>query len=991
MQNIKSLVDKFNKNIIEYKSSAKYNELSCRIEFIDPLLEILGWDVRNEQALPPYFREVIAENYSEESGRPDYSMTLKGVAKFFVEAKKPSVDICTNKDAAFQTRRYGWNARHRIAVLTNFEYLIIYDTSYLPKETDSADIARYRKYHFSEYIEKLEQIKQIISKESIYTGGFDVYVDNFLPIEERHSEQVDEHFLKQINEWRVILSNYLYLSNEKFKSITVLSDVVQEFINQIIFLRICEDRNLPLYYKLKETLQNQNQLKQKLNELFRNADKRYNSGLFEREYIIFDLNNQIIFDIIEKLYYPQSPYLFNIIESNLLGKIYEMFLTEQLVVKNEKIELTKKRDCINRSVVTTPVEIVKYMVNKSLNLLCQNKTPEQLLGLKIADIACGSGIFLTEVFDYLNNYCIQWYLENSPEYLIELNGGRKKLPLGFKKQLMCSCIYGIDIDIHAVEAAKFSLLIKLIEDETTPSVEAFTPILPDLKSNILYGNSLIDERFLENIDPSCFQEIVPFNWSLINEGNLFDLILGNPPYVNTEDMHSLLPGHELQLYKDKYFSAYKQFDKYFIFLERAIDKIKENGLVCYIIPNKFFKIGAGQNLRELISKKNYLNSLDDFGDAQLFSDKTIYSSVILINKSGNERFTYTKVNSTSALWIGEEKNQICIESDYLDNQPWKLSTDINFLNFYKELHAISVPITKYVEIFNGIQTSAESPIPVYWFSQSEIIGETTGSFIILRGEQKFNIEKAILKPFFKPAKKNERGLNSYSPIHTDKWIIFPYDKCGKLFDIATMESKFNGAYEYLLYYYDRLLPKCLSPKGTRDVPNATQETWFQYGRTQSLTAFINTPKLIVGILSKEPMYAFDKNDMLIASGGTAGYCAISLKKDSPYRLEYIQAWLSHPYTEKILRLSASDFEGGYMARGTLLLKTLPFVEIDFNNINQKAIYDNIILKTQRIYSINENLSENPDKAISITLNREKINLSKEIERLIGSIYTSFKD
>ena len=61
--------------------------------------------------------------------------------------------------------------------------------------------------------------------------------------------------------------------------------------------------------------------------------------------------------------------------------------------------------------------------------------------------------------------------------------------------------------------------------------------------------------------------------------------------------------------------------------------------------------------------------------------------------------------------------------------------------------------------------------------------------------------------------------------------------------------------------------------------------------------------LIVKVMAKDnPMYAMDKNDMLIASGGTAGYCAISQKSDSPYELEYIQAWLANSYTEKLFNI-----------------------------------------------------------------------------------------
>ena len=133
---LKQLVQRFTDNITEYKKET-YNEHSCRDEFINPLLEILGWDVANKRGLAPQFREVIAEYHASSSDRPDYSLTLRGVAKIFVEAKKPHVDISRESAPAIQTRKYGWNAKHKIAVLTNFEYFIIYDTTSIPSVKDS--------------------------------------------------------------------------------------------------------------------------------------------------------------------------------------------------------------------------------------------------------------------------------------------------------------------------------------------------------------------------------------------------------------------------------------------------------------------------------------------------------------------------------------------------------------------------------------------------------------------------------------------------------------------------------------------------------------------------------------------------------------------------------------------------------------------------------------------------------------------------------------
>lgn len=109
------------------------------------------------------------------------------------------------------------------------------------------------------------------------------------------------------------------------------------------------------------------------------------------------------------------------------------------------------------------------------------------------------------------------------------------------------------------------------------------------------------------------------------------------------------------------------------------------------------------------------------------------------------------------------------------------------------------------------------------------------------------------------------------------------------------------------------------------------------------------------------MYAYDTQDMLIASGGTAGYCAIAASKDCKYDLAYIQAWLNHPYTEQLLCTMGSDFEGGYTARGTYLLKKIPFLELDFAKKEQKAAYDAVVSDTKKIYHLNERLQTKSDR------------------------------
>lgn len=983
---LERLVAQYQKNREFYRTAKEFNEQDCRDEFISPLLECFGWDVHNQNGVSPQYKEVVVERFSNSGDRPDYALTLNGVSKIFVEAKKPAVAITEDGIPAIQARRYGWNAKHKLSILTNFEYILIYDATNKPQAGDRATVSLYRKYHYLDYLKNYEEIYTLISRESVYSGEYDKFVNENFTDRGRYSTEVDEVFLKQINEWRLEIGEYLYQKYARYRDVNVLNDTVQEFMNQIVFLRICEDRNLPVYQSLKDTAQNKEELQKALTKAFREADKQYNSKLFAGENIIFDLNNEIIFNMIISLYYPQTPYLFHIIEPGILGKIYETLLTESLIVKNNHIILAAKKEYKYRSVVSTPIEIVKYMTKNTLESVCRGKTPEEIKKLQIADLACGSGVFLEEAYQFLIDYCVEWYTKYQPEFLLELSNGKKKLSLTDKKDILMKCIYGVDIDVHAVEVSKFSLLIKLLEDETPASVKECVPILPDLSSNIKNGNSLIsrDDLESEEVTVEILCDIKPFQWDDINGGQKFDAIVGNPPYVKTEDIHTLESEREFDIYKTKYKSAYKQFDKYFLFIEKAAELLKEEGEICYIVPNKFYKIVAGQELRRLLSR--HILKLDDFGDMQLFPDKTIYSCIITVRKKLCETVRYTKVTSLTDLWAGGEQEHIEIKNSLLDEAPWRLSTDIEFMKMIARVEENGKPLGRMVDIFNGIQTSAERPKPVYWFSKEEVVSETAKELIVKKFGREYSIEKDILKPYFKPTKADEKGMGTYSVLKTDKKIIFPYRSDGSLIDMDTMKSKYPGTYHYLLACYDLLVPKCLNRGKGRDIKNATADTWYQYGRTQAITAFVNTPKLIVRVLSKEPMYAYDENDMLIASGGTAGYCAIAKLPDSKYDLCYIQAWLNHPYTERLFQIMGSDFEGGFTARGTYLLKKIPFVELNFDDEKQKVLYDAVVNATKKIYKLNAALDKKKDKATIGVVEKEKETLHRQIVNDIAKIY-----
>ena len=996
---LEQLVKNFKKNYLFMKESKnKYNEHSTRVEYIDPFFELLGWDVANKLGKQPSLRDVIPESYTTATLRPDYKFSVNGISKFFLEAKKPSVNIATDLKAIFQTRSYGWSQKHYISVLTNFEYLLIFDATVAPTVADNEKTGLLKIYHYEEYISKWDEIAELLSYENVRNGIIEKKFSYL--IEQASASPIDEHFLQLINGWRINIASDIYTKDNQLSE-TYLNEIIQRFINQMIFLRICEDKNLPLYHKLEASLDEN--VKNKLLEIIKDADKKYNSGIFEDSEILEVIEDETLTEVIKSLYYPISPYAFSILEPNILGEIYELFLTEKITIIDGKVLLTKKDPNLNRDVVTTPYEIVKVMVDKALSPYCENKSVEELLKLKIADISCGSGIFLIEVFEYLLNKVHQWYLENNPEQLVEAANGEKVLSIDLKIRVLTECIYGIDIDTYAVEVAKFSLMLKLLEEEDVYSLENRNRILPVLDENIKVGNALIDSN-MYGIDEVIEKrlKIYPFDWSF-NDGQVekFDIIIGNPPYVTTEDMIGQLLKEEYELYKSCYTSAYKQFDKYFIFIERAIERLKEDGSLVYIIPNKFTKIESGKKLRELITDNKLLKHYIDFGSLQLFrgsskntKNLTTYSSIIHLKKDNGIYFNYQKVSDKQS-WFNEYFERLTDESyelelNSVDEKPWILPKSKKEQALLEKVFRKSQALNEIADVFNGIQTSAERP-PVYWFAEDEIVKETATHYSVNRMDKTFEIEKEILRPFYKPTKKVEKNLGSYDIVKTNKYIIFPYDLNGKIYSEEVLQSEFSGTWEYLESNYELLVPKQVSSIGKRDVPHATNESWYHYGRIQALTKFIDKPKLIVGVLSSKPFYYLDNEDMLIASGGTAGYCAISQKEDSEYAIEFLQAVLTHPLMEWIISMTASEFDNGFHARGTALLRKLPIVKIDFENVYDVEKYTSIVNLSRDIYALNNRLENKLDSKTKKILGNDRSTKIKEIQSIIWKLYEMNED
>jgi adenine-specific DNA-methyltransferase len=648
---ITRLCTTFNENIDQYLQSG-YKEAQLRKEFIDKFFISLGWDVNNDEMRTEKYKEVINEDAIKIGGSikaPDYAFRIGGMRVFFVEAKKPSVNIKDDPEPAFQLKLYAWNSKIPISILTNFRYFAVYDCSMKPNLKDAASVGRLLLIEFQDYVAKIDSITDVFSKDAVLRGSFDRYAQ----AKKRATTEVDSVFLKEIEEWRAALSKNIALRNADL-SVSELNFCVQQTINRILFLRICEDKNIETHEWLKNINQKGN-VYGRLLEYFKHADEKYNSGIFD--FVSDKISDQIKIDdkvldeIISSLYYPHSSYDFSVLSVEILGSVYERFLGNTIrLTPSHQAKVEQKLEVRQAGgVYYTPDYVVDYIVRSTIGSLIEGKSLEQIEKIRILDPASGSGTFLVRAYSYLLDFYLAYYIKNPRKYKKEIYQVKENqwlLTTEVRKKILLNNIFGVDIDPQAVEITKLSLLLKVLENETKESVNQQLKLfqeraLPNLDNNIKCGNSLVNSSFfsqsrLEPLDTQELSNINPFDWDnektgfgkIKKEGG-FDIIIGNPPYVK-EDVRREIFDWVKRTDMRKYYQKY--MDIWYFFTCKSLDLLKPGGFHSFIAQNNWITSDGASILRDKILTEGKLVCFFDFNEFKVFRDASIQTMVFVLQK-----------------------------------------------------------------------------------------------------------------------------------------------------------------------------------------------------------------------------------------------------------------------------------------------------------------------------------------------------------------------
>jgi len=732
------LTDLFELNKRQYNTSA-YDEANTRTDFIDKFFELLGWDIRNEQGYSEQYREVVREDKVTIGGKvkaPDYAFRIGGVRKFFVEAKKPSVNIKDELEPAFQVRRYGYTAKLPLCILTDFEEFAVYDTRIKPSPSDKPSAARIFYCTFDEYHKNFDFIFNTFSKEAILKGDFDSYVQEKKG--KGAATEVDKELLKLIESWRTDIAKNIALHNPLL-SIYHLNTAVQKIIDRIIFLRIAEDKEMEEYGLLKKITES-GAVYQKLQGVFDKADVKYNSGLFKphdwlRSLIIDD---GVLSSIINGLYYPECPYEFSILPVEILGNIYEQFLGKTIKFRNIGGRVSSDRTNTRHTAVIeekpevkkaggvyyTPQYIVRYIVENTLGVKIKGQSPDAVAKLKVVDPACGSGSFLVEAYQQLLNYHLDYYsnekerkqaLKNSRIY--ETGKNIYKLTIEEKQRILLNNIYGVDIDSQAVEVTKLSLYLKLLENEgseTQGLLFKFSDLtlLPSLDSNIKCGNSLVgsdyyNEKDLSLFDDEVMRKINTFDWDkefleVFAQGG-FDCVIGNPPYVFARESDEKGMGDDDKLYYySKYQTAKYQINLYHLFIEKGCLLLKDNGIFSYIIPNNWLTVNSNKDLREFILQKANISILNF--KYKVFEGADVDTCILNFENSKNNK----TISLLECIEKGEYKLISKTETDvFFATKEYIINIDLfkrsEFIALINKIEQNTCELKNYAEVKAGLQ------------------------------------------------------------------------------------------------------------------------------------------------------------------------------------------------------------------------------------------------------------------------------------------------
>lgn len=749
-----------------------HGETNIRSNYIDVLFEALGWNMKSHHEV---VREYSQRDRSNDGGtkKVDYAFKINGKLKFFVEAKEASVDLEHDKDAAYQAKRYAYssNGKAPIVILTDFQEFRVFNVLKAPSyDNVNKELLKTHTMEYTDYIEKWDILWDSFSKEAVTGGSLDVLRGKI----DKNTKTMDVDFLEQITSWRELLARNVTLRNKEL-SVDELNEAVQRILDRLLFIRNLEDREIEAENTLLDKTKKTDEIYKSIVPIFRSLDETYNGLLFKKHFSEdLTIDDKTIKDIIKSMCYPVSPFQFDVIEPEILGRIYEKFLGSKIrLTENHQAKVEEKIEVRKAGgVYYTPEYIVNYIVENTVGKKIDGLSPEEIKNIKIVDPACGSGSFLLGAYSYILEYHTKWYTAHlkdktyKNDYYIS-DDNEVIVNLEKRGDILRNNIFGVDIDNEATEVAIMSLYLEMLADGFDKGQKDLFfvkgHVLPDMTTNIKCGNSLIGTDYFDgrfDIDIEEMREIKPFDWESegawndkiegyvgrgfpeIFKNGGFDCVIGNPPYGADFS-------NKTRDYLRSKFPAYdKDLNSFVLFVELSIKLLKKSSFFAYIIPKNIIKTDDYENIRKLLLAEY---SLQYIYDCKNCFDKVTTEMIILVCQKGindNTIVRYIDCNQEGQILLEKSISQQIFNE--LAKYRFNICLNDDKYEVIKKIEKGSTRFGELVRIFRGVETgkkdnfiSLEKPASLF---KEIITGSDLERYLIRRVRYiDYNVKKINFK------------------------------------------------------------------------------------------------------------------------------------------------------------------------------------------------------------------------------------------------------
>lgn len=919
---IPQLRDRLADLLVEYRAALDANDRTNSKAWVHKLLELLGWGLGDAKLRQ--HRQVAAAGGETEILECD----LFGYDAFKV-AVLPLGDDASWETRAAQAVAYLYNHGEEWAVVSDFERLEIVNVRWTDKQHVYLP---FRRLVSDEYVREAHTLAlltpaRIRDRDLFQQGAVEAprkAFDRARPGERTLRPPITKVVLDQLLASRAA---FLHDPPEGQIDPDAYDEQIHRLLTRLIFIRACEDMQLRVSEPLRGLLGGGHTFAD-LERILADYRALYNSELFD-EIDLQAFRWNLVLEAVHSLYRAPDVIEFNFaaIEADILGMMYEDYLQWRAVrvvdedAADQRVLFELKRVATEnvkreRGIFYTPAFLVDAMVEGALDLIGASSGPDaEGEPLLVTDLACGSGAFLAAAFARI--------------VLLEQQSTYQKSAV-----LLQRSIAGCDIDPRAVEATRLNLWLTLFR--LHPHVHP----LPRLASAVFARDTLLGPLVVDRsrsgpgeVQQGFFAGSEQSNASLPTFARRPDIILGNPPFVSIQRLD---PEYRRKLHDEGYSTATGRYDLANIFVERALDTVREGGIVALVVPNRVFTTAAAASLRELIAERADIERVIDFGTQQVFA-ATTYVSVVFLRRKWEARRSRT--SAVPIIRVDEffEPRGLQLREALagIEGTPGIRTYTVRFprtgdpvllvpgrvSGLIGRLRTQGVPVKDLANVTQGIKLGAQG---LYLVAERTDVPSSDDSVRVRSFEEvggrliTARLERAALRPAVHTGE-----IQRYRTPRPDLWLIYPYEH-GRLIPFAEYAARFPETAAYLSQHRALL---------TRRVTSAA-ESWHGLARPREVQ-WLRAQKILVPQLATEGRMTLDSEGRYLVQG-------FSIRPHSDDDMELLLGTLNSTLLVWLTALNAPKYRGNNFEYQGGVIESLPIPRGLLDNHELRAEITNLV-------------------------------------------------